>query len=160
MPAWPDTQDFALIGHQESWEQTSRFVHTLRTPDKPALAIDTLRDIVPWIPPRRIMHMRVGSVPDGAAVNGVYIETFITPDELGAGTLRQSIGKVKDAVACAAREGAKIAALGGFTSIVLQGREESALARGGPALTTGNSLTAAFIAKGKRTHARGLGSAD
>ena len=88
MAAWPDTQDFALIGHQESWEQTSRFVHTLRTPDKPALSVDTLRDIVPWIPPRRVMHLRVGSVPDGGTVNGVYIETFITPDELGAATLR------------------------------------------------------------------------
>jgi len=148
MPALPDTQDFALIGHQESWEQTSRFVRTLRTPDKPALSIDTLRDIVPWIPARRVMHMRVGSAPDGGTVTGVYIETFITPDELGAETLRQSIGKVKDAVRCAAREGAKIAALGGFTSIVLQGREEASLAQEGPVLTTGNSLTAAFIAKG------------
>lgn len=148
MSAWADSADFALIGHQESWGQISRFVHTLRTPDKPPLPIETLQDIVPWIPARSATRMRVRSVADGGAVNGVYIETFITPDELGAGSLRQSIGKVRDAVRCAAHEGVKIAALGGFTSIVIAGREESALPEDGPALTTGNSLTAAFIAKG------------
>lgn len=148
MPTMADREDFALLGHQESWGQISRFVHTLRTPDKPPLSIETLRDIVPWIPARSVMRMRVGSVPGGGAVHGVYIETFITPDELGAGALRQSIVKVRDAVRCAAREGVKIAALGGFTSIILQGREDTMLTDGGPALTTGNSLAAAFIVKG------------
>lgn len=140
-----ESADFALLGHQESWDQVSRIVHTLRAPDKPPLPAESVREIMPWIPARTIARMVMRSVPDERTVRGVYIESFITPDELGPGTLRQAIGKVRDAIRCAVREGAKVAALGGFTSIVIEGQEEL---HGGIALTTGNTLTAAFIVKG------------
>lgn len=139
---------FALLGHQESWDQISRIVHTLRTPGKPLLPIETIREIVPWIPARRIAQLAMRSLSDGAIAKGAYVETFITPDELGAGSLRQSIGKVREAIRCAAREGARIAALGGFTSILLEGRETHVHSDPDLVLTTGNTLAAAFIAKG------------
>lgn len=148
---------FALVGHQDSWDQISRIVHTLRTPEKPVLSPETIREIMPWIPPRRIAQLAMRSLPDGAIANGAYVETFITPDELGSGSLRQSIGKVRDGIRCAAREGARIAALGGFTSILFEGRETRVHSDPDLVLTTGNTLTAAFVAKGLERAAKQVG---
>jgi predicted amino acid dehydrogenase len=147
MRARTPTPDYALIGHQESWEQISHLVHGLRAPDKPALGLQTLRETVPWIPPRAIVHSRNFSLASDP-VDGVYIETFLTPDELAQGALRRGIQRVEEAIGVAVREGARIAALGGFTSILLEGRAERMPHPPGMALTTGNTLTAAFIAKG------------
>ncbi len=145
----PPAPEFALIGHQESWDQISRIVHHLRSAALPPLPLETLRETVPWIPPRVLTELRVVSSPDGYAVSGVYVETFLTPEELAGGRGHgRSLGKVEDGIRAAARSGARIAALGGFTSILLEARDEGASLSDRMALTTGNSLTAAFIAKG------------
>jgi fatty aldehyde-generating acyl-ACP reductase len=147
-PARSPAPDFALIGHQESWNQIARIVHHLRSPDKPLLELDTIRETVPWIPPRAIVRARNTSILNGP-VHGVYVETFLTPDDLAAGSgLRRGIQKIEEAIAVAAREGARIAALGGFTSILLEGRARRLPGPPGMALTTGNSLTAGFIVQG------------
>src|SRR4030095_15504966 len=52
-----------------------------------------------------------------------------------------------NAVSCAKRMGAKMVALGGFTSIVLEGNLDS-FSMDGSKFTTGNTLTAAYIVKG------------
>lgn len=140
--------DFALLGHQENWAQIERVVRALRDPARGALEDQTIREVVPWIPPRVVARATVESHPSGHAVRGVYIDTFITPDELASGELGALLPKVRQAVACAEREGARIVALGGFTSIVLEGRPERAGASGATALTTGNTLAAAYIVKG------------
>jgi predicted amino acid dehydrogenase len=140
--------DFALIGHQESWDQISRIVQRLREPGKPPLALETIQETVPWIPPRTIVRSQNRSLL-GSTVRGVYVETFLTPEDLTAGGgLRRGIQRVEEAVQVAAREGARVAALGGFTSILLEGRAERMPHPPGMALTTGNSLAAAFIVKG------------
>jgi len=64
---------------------------------------------------------------------------------------------VRDGIRCAAREGARIAALGGFTSIVLEGRLGSVPGCEALALTTGNTLAVAYIVKGLEEAARRLG---
>lgn len=151
--------DFALLGHQESWPQISRMVHALRDPGRPRLAEEDVRQVFRFIPPRALVRSKVTSVADGHSVGGVYVETFIAPDELEAQVFHGAIEKVREAVACAAREGARIAALGGFTSIVLEGRPEIARAPKGLALTTGNSLTSALIVKGVEAAAASLGIA-
>jgi fatty aldehyde-generating acyl-ACP reductase len=149
--------DFALIGHQESWDQISRIVHHLRSPEKTPLPLETLRETIPWIPPRAIVRSRNRSIL-GVNVHGVYVETFLTPEDLGAGgALRRGIQRVEEAIPVAAREGARIAALGGFTSILLEGRGERIPRLPGMALTTGNSLAAAFIVKGIERAAALLG---
>jgi fatty aldehyde-generating acyl-ACP reductase len=140
--------DFALIGHQESWDQICRIVGHLRSPDRPPLTPETIRETVPWIPPRVIVSMLNTSLL-GGTVHGVYVETFLTPEDLAAGGgLRRGLQRVEEAIQVAAREGARIAALGGFTSILLEGRAERMPQLPGMALTTGNSLTAAYIVKG------------
>jgi len=156
-PARVNGVEFALLGHQESWPRISSIVHALRDPDRPRLAEEDVRQVASWIPPRTLVRSRVSSIANGRSARGVYIETFVAPDELEARAFHRAIEKVREAVTCAAREGAQIAALGGFTSIVLEGRPELAEAPEGLALTTGNSLTSALIVKGVEAAAGLLG---
>lgn len=141
--------DFALIGHQESWAQISRLIQSLRNDSKPRLSEADIRETVPWIPPRTVMRMSITSHPSGETVRGIYIESFITPDELGPGHFKWNMDKINNSICCAAREGAAVVSLGGFTSIVLESRMGGGvpILHGIP-LTTGNTLTAALIVQG------------
>lgn len=141
--------DFALIGHQESWPQISRLVQSLRNDSKPRLSEADIRDIVPWIPPRTVMRISIASHPSGDKVRGIYVESFITPDELGRRHFKRNMDKISDSIRCAAREGAAVATLGGFASIVLESRMGGSvpILHGIP-LTTGNTLTASLIVQG------------
>jgi predicted amino acid dehydrogenase len=85
---------------------------------------------------------------DGRQVRGVYIDCFIPPDKLDARFLRENLGRVRDAAECAIREGARIASLGGFSSILLEGKLDLLPQHTGTAFTTGNTLTVAFIVQG------------
>jgi predicted amino acid dehydrogenase len=149
MSASPGQHDFALIGHQDSWDHISRMVHAMRSPQNARVDIQTLREIVPWIPARVMLRLAISSPLRPDPSPGVYIDTFITPDELSASAWRSSIAKVRDALACASREGARIATLGGFTSILLESvRGEAPECSNGVVVTTGNSLTAALVVRG------------
>ncbi len=140
------TLDFALIGHLDTWEKISNVVHALRGHERNRLSFDDLRGIVPWIPPRTIVRIKTWSHPGGKESSGVYIDTFITPDDLNVETFHKNITRVREAAEYAIREGARIAALGGFTSIVLEG-DIGILPGEHIAFTTGNTLTAAYIVK-------------
>jgi fatty aldehyde-generating acyl-ACP reductase len=135
--------DFAAIGHQDSWQNITAFINGIRTVE---LSSEKIKDIFSFIPPRDLFRVKVRS-KTGAEINGVYIETFIDPDKLDIQFLRTNIGKVMNAVSCATKMGAKIVALGGFTSIVLEGNL-NAFPVNGSKFTTGNTLTAAYIVKG------------
>ncbi len=54
--------DFALIGHQESWRAAADVLAVLRGPQHPPLPDDEIKDILPWIPPRAVCHVDVGSI--------------------------------------------------------------------------------------------------
>lgn len=84
------------------------------------------------------------------------METFIPPDCLDPSSWRTNLQKVVGAIRCAAREGARIATLGGFTSIVME-RRRGQLRPEGIALTTGNTLTVGFIVRGVERAASRLG---
>ena len=56
------------------------------------------------------------------------------------------LDKVKRAIEVAGREGTRIATLGGFTSILIEAGMR--IPEGAPALTSGNTLTAALIIRG------------
>jgi fatty aldehyde-generating acyl-ACP reductase len=137
---------FAALGHQESWSQIAVLVHALRTPARPPLTDAELREIVPWIPPRTVSRVNVAAAPHAMPVPGIYIETFITPDELALRPTRRVLEKVRDGIRAAGRERVRLATLGGFTSILLEATV--AESEGGLALTTGNTLTAALIVRG------------
>ena len=111
---------FAAIGHQESWDQIAAVYRAMRPPNLAPLTDTGLREVVPWIPPRTVTRFHVAAAPAEDPVAGIYIDTFITPDDLALGPTRQLLAKVHDGIRAAEREGARVATLGGFTSILLE----------------------------------------
>lgn len=139
---------FALIGHQDSWEHVTQFVNSIRiTSNSEVLPEEKIKDIYSFIPPRKLFDIIVNSGTIGT-VNGFYIETFISPDELDIKHLRKNIDKVKEACLIASKLGASIVSLGGFSSILLETGNANLTNINGTSFTTGNTLTAAFIVKG------------
>ena len=137
--------EFALIGHQDNWEKVTRFVDFLNS-GKQRLSAEKIAEVYSYIPPRKLFDIEVNSIT-GQVVKGCYIETFISPDDLGLRHWKKNVIKVKEAASCARQLGAGIAGLGGFTSIVLEGRDNSLNENSATLFTTGNTLTAAFIVK-------------
>jgi predicted amino acid dehydrogenase len=142
----PASLDFAIIGHQENWQQVTEFVNSVRREELGPLSDSKLKNIFPYIPPRELFKIKINS-GSGKPFTGTYIETFINPDQLTTEHIRTNISKVKEAARVAEKLKAKIATLGGFTSIVIEGNTEL-IEENGTSFTTGNTLTAAFIVKG------------
>jgi predicted amino acid dehydrogenase len=138
--------DFALIGHPETWGSAAAILSVLRGPGRPPISIDDVRDILPWIPPRTCSRVTVGST-QGHQVHGLYIDSFIPPDRLDRSFLRENLERVRDAARYSIREGVGIVSLGGFSSILLEGKTEL-LPPSETAFTTGNTLTVALIVRG------------
>jgi predicted amino acid dehydrogenase len=122
------------------------FVNDLRADDPVKLSQEQIQTIFPYFPPRDLFRIKVRSTT-GSEIKGVYIETFIDPSKLDAQSLRTNINKVRSAVAHATKMGARIVAMGGFTSILLEGNLDS-FTTVETKFTTGNTLTTAFIVKG------------
>jgi predicted amino acid dehydrogenase len=139
--------DFALIAHFESWDRAAAAISLLRGPGRPPVSLEDIRDILPWIPPRTSSRVTVGS-SQGHRVHGVYIDSFIPPDRLDRRFLRENLVRVREAAQYAIREGARIVTLGGFSSILLEGKTDLLPSHPETAFTTGNTLTAALIVRG------------
>ncbi len=146
MDSTPAGIDFAAIGHQDSWQNISAMVNSIRNSGQEALSCEKIRNIYSYIPSSVLFKVKVRS-KTGVELNGAYIETFIDPDKLCTQFIRTNINKVMTAMSRAKKLGFKIVTLGGFTSIVLEGNLDS-FATGETKFTTGNTLTAAFIVKG------------
>src|SRR6195256_2778422 len=144
--------DFALIGHQESWRAAADVLAILRGPERTPLPNDEIKDILPWIPPRAVCHVEVGSIVgakiNGTKARGLYIDSFIPPDRLEAAYVHENIARVRGAAACAIKAGAKIVSLGGFSSILIEGNFDQLPERHDTVFTTGNTLTVGFIVQG------------
>jgi fatty aldehyde-generating acyl-ACP reductase len=138
--------DFAVIGHQDSWQHIETFINGVRSDGQEKLSIDKIKNIFPFIPPRVLFRVKVKSTT-GNEINGIYIDSFIDPDKLETQYSKANIRKVIQAAACAEKEGASITTLGGFTSILQEGNFDS-FPKNGTKFTTGNTLTAAYIVKG------------
>jgi len=139
--------DFALVGHPESWRAAADVLAVLRGPRNTPLPDGEVEDIVPWIPPRPVCHVDVGSIT-GAKARGLYIDSFIPPDRLDAAYVHENTARVRGAAACAIKAGAKIVSLGGFSSILIEGNFDQLPERDRTVFTTGNTLTVAFIVQG------------
>lgn len=159
--------DFALIGHQESWRAAADVLALLRGPERTRLPDDEIKDILPWIPPRAVCHVEVGSTVDtktagtmtasaktfrtktgGVKARGLYIDTFIPPDRLEAAYVHENLARVRAAAVCAIGAGAKIVSLGGFSSILIEGNFDQLPEKRDTVFTTGNTLTVGFIVQG------------
>lgn len=146
--------DFAVIGHQESWRAAADVLAVLRGPAFARLPDDEIRDILPWIPPRAVCHVEVGSILHNAAgsvkARGVYIDSFIPPGGLAERCMHENLARVRAAAACAINAGARVASLGGFSSILIEGNFDQLPERRETVFTTGNTLTVGFIVQGVR----------
>jgi fatty aldehyde-generating acyl-ACP reductase len=139
--------DFALVGHPESWRAAAEVFSALRGPERTPLPDDEIRDILPWIPPRAVCRVAVKSIADTEA-HGLYIDSFISPDRLDAACVRENLTRVRAAAAYAIKAGARIVSLGGFSSILLEGKFDQLPPGHHTVFTTGNTLTVAFIVQG------------
>ena len=149
----PQEIDFALIGHQESWRAAADVLAVLRGPEHTPLPDDEIRDILPWIPPRTVCHVEIGSVAglaNCAKARGLYIDSFIPPDRLQDANMHDNLARVRAAAACAIKAGAKIVSLGGFSSILIEGNFDQLPEKHHTVFTTGNTLTVGFIVQGIR----------
>jgi fatty aldehyde-generating acyl-ACP reductase len=147
--------DFALIGHQESWRAAADVMAVLRGPERSPLPDEEIKEILPWIPPRAVCHVEVGSVFEraggsagGRTANGLYIDSFIPPDQLDAACMHDNLTRVRGAAAYAIKAGAKVVSLGGFSSILIEGNFDQLPARHDTVFTTGNTLTVGFVVQG------------
>jgi predicted amino acid dehydrogenase len=141
--------DFALIGHQECWSAAADVLAVLRGAERARLPDEEIREIFPWIPPRAVCSVEVGSAT-GAKARGLYIDCFIPPDRLESDYVHDNLGRVRAAAACAINAGARIVSLGGFSSILIEGNFDQLSDRTDTIFTTGNTLTVAFIVQGLR----------
>ncbi len=139
--------DFALIGHSDSWDAAGRVVSALRGNTHPPIPSEELRQILPWIPPRAVCRT-VAISSRGDRAKGIYIDSFIPPDRLDVQFMQQNLVRVREAADYAVRQRAAITTLGGFSSILLEGRLNLLPLDKGTAFTTGNTLTVAFIVRG------------
>lgn len=132
--------DVAFVGHLDGPEAYRDALAALRGDDLPPPTLADVVARVPRLPPMPICTFTLRS-PTGAERLGVYVDAFLLVDE----RFSAAAAARKVAAACveAVRTGARLVALGGFTSIV---GESEGLAPQGAAFTTGNTLTAAVIA--------------
>ncbi|MXO49704.1 hypothetical protein GRI42_00095 [Erythrobacter gaetbuli] len=114
-----------------------------------------LLSLMDSLPPRVTSRFRVGASNGSEGIESIYIETFIRPDELNGRPGKSVLQKVEQAIAVASKEGAQVATLGGFTSIFVEAGAK--IPADAPALTSGNTLTAALIVRGIERALSGLG---
>jgi fatty aldehyde-generating acyl-ACP reductase len=147
MPPLAQPYDFAIIGHQEKWEDVFSIVRQLRDSSLAPIAEEDIKDLYPFFPPRSLFDISVSSTGSSQTIRGKYIETFIPPDLL-IHHPRENFGKVYQAALWAGKHRIPISTLGGFTSIVLEGDLQLLPHDQEARFTTGNTLTAALIARG------------
>lgn len=140
---------FACIGHPTDVDQFRGFVNTLRTFESLSpKSFDSrlLIKLFEWTPSFKAKDLKQVSFGNGASAEGIVLIAPFLP-EMKDIRLKEIGDKIEDAIAIAANEGCSVAALGGFTSIILQGREQDLSKKHGIKLTSGNTLTAAVIVR-------------
>jgi fatty aldehyde-generating acyl-ACP reductase len=149
--------DFAILGHQDRWENVYSIINYMRGPSANPVAQEEIKYIFPFFPSRSLFKINLTSIYANKQITGNYIETFISPDSLDGVHLKENIQKVKQAAICAHTLKAPIATLGGFTSILLEGKMNMLPYGLQTVFTTGNTLTAAFIVQGVKDACQVLG---
>jgi len=142
-----DTIDVAFIGHPASFRHLAQMIEKT---DGPEAARRVIRNekaftaFMDWMPSRATSHRPIIQL-NGTSVRAAMIVCWFLPQIIdNHQKLMSGIAKVLQAVNVAANMGAKVASLGGFTSILAGRRRFSAADDAGITLTAGNALTAAL----------------
>ncbi len=137
-----DKDKVAFIVHPVDINIFRSYVGSLR-PDK-RYADQTVMKLFEWMPPYKVKDFHSLSLDGHRKIDaGLYMVPFLP--EMQAISVKKIVEKVDNALAQAKTDGCTVAALGGFTSIVLQGLEEDYASKHGIRITSGNTFTAAII---------------
>jgi fatty aldehyde-generating acyl-ACP reductase len=135
---------FALIGHPADLPLFRAYINFLK-PGK-TFRDELILKLFEWTPPYKAVSWSGVSFDGKKFADGILVMVPFLP-EMRDISLKTVIEKVEGAIAIAAAEGCGVAALGAFTSIVLQGKEEEISRRHGIVITSGNTTTAALIVR-------------
>ena len=138
---------FALIGHPTDLPLFRAYINHLK-PEK-TFRDELILKFFEWAPSYKASDWNDVSLDGKIIGDGILVMVPFLP-EMRDIKLAAVIKKVEDAIGIAASEGCRVAALGAFTSIVLQGREEAISAKYNILLTSGNTTTAAIIVRSIR----------
>jgi fatty aldehyde-generating acyl-ACP reductase len=133
---------FALIVHPIDLSLFRTYIHFLK-PGK-TFRDELLLKLFEWTPAYKVKDFFGISFDSRKTVDGIFLMVPFLP-EMRDIRLKEVTAKIEQAISVAAQQNCTIAALGGFTSIVLQGQEKQLADKYGIALTSGNTLTAALI---------------
>jgi fatty aldehyde-generating acyl-ACP reductase len=140
---------FACIGHPMDVEQFRAYVNALRAgnnfPEKD-FKDKLLIKLFEWTPSFKVKDISQVGFNGRETVDGIVVMVPFLP-EMKDIRIKEIGDKIEDAIALSAKEGCTVAALGGFTSIILQGQEQNISEKHGIKLTSGNTLTAAIIVR-------------
>ena len=134
----------AFIAHPLDADQFRLFIRFLR-PDK-SYRDEFLIKLFEWTPSFKIKEFSNLSFNGNGGIDASFIMVPFLP-EMRDISLKRVIDKIDNALKIASDAGCTVAAMGGFTSIVLQGQERDFAEKHGLRITSGNSLTAAIIIK-------------
>ena len=135
----------AAIGHLESVDAYRSFLAAMRGRDMGPLRSDVVEKLVRRLGPMPVCNLIARSAM-GDVITAAYVEVFLIPDAAWTvAEAAQALERVKVAYRTAAETGARVVALGGFSSIVGESARLNPADEYGIAFTTGNSLTAAVI---------------
>ena len=135
---------FALIGHPVDLPLFKSYINFLK-PGK-MFRDELILKLFEWTPAYKANDWDNVSLDGKIFGDGILVMVPFLP-EMRDIKLAAVIKKVEDAISIAAAEGCRVAALGAFTSIVLQGKEEELSKKYNITLTSGNTTTAALIVR-------------
>ena len=135
---------FVLIGHPPDMDLYRAYIKHLK-PDK-TYRDELLIKLFEWTPAYKIKEWNDISLDGKVFTDGIMIMVPFLP-EMKDIKHKKVVDKIEQALAIASEEGCFIAALGAFTSIVLQGQEKNYSEKYNIKITSGNTLTAALIIK-------------
>jgi|WetSurMetagenome_2_1015567.scaffolds.fasta_scaffold223598_1 fatty aldehyde-generating acyl-ACP reductase len=134
----------AFIGHPMDIDFFRSYVRFLK-PEK-SYRNELLLKLFEWSPSYKIKEFSRLGFTANRGIDASFIMVPFLP-EMREISVRRVIDKIDTALGIAADAGCTVAAMGGFTSIVLQGQEQNYVEKHGLRITSGNSLTAAIILK-------------
>jgi predicted amino acid dehydrogenase len=134
----------AFIGHPAEMNMFRAYIRHLK-PDK-TYRDELLIKLFEWTPSYKVTEWQNLSFDGVSYFDAMLLMVPFLP-EMRDIKLKKIVDKIDSALAIAVENGCSVAALGAFTSIVLQGQEQDFSQKHEIRLTSGNSLTACVIVR-------------
>jgi fatty aldehyde-generating acyl-ACP reductase len=135
----------AFICHPADLDMFKSYISHLK-PDK-TYRDELLIKLFEWTPSYKVIEWNNLSLDNGKTCFDAMLVMVPFLPEMRDIKLRKIIEKIDAALHIASSEGCSVAALGAFTSIVLQGQEKDFAEKHNIVLTSGNTLTASVIVR-------------